>query len=219
MKLRSIRKSEPTSRAPVAARTSGVLARVRRLQTELPPTARRIASFIDGHAEEVIRMSITELAEVTEASEGSIVGLCRRLFEAYVKNLKAAGKSSWPEAEAGLNKIAIVLGRNRLARDITPEDVLGVLRAIYERGKRAMADHVRSYIRSAYSWASNPRMTIGARRLDDSNSSTARQVASPPSRRSSVRVGSMRTSLSDSTVGWSVPMHLCTRRTPVPFVY
>jgi integrase len=79
-------------------------------------------------------------------------GTVADLFEAYVKNLKAASKSSWPEAEAGLNKIANVLGRNRLARDITPEDVLGVLRPIYERGKRAMADHVRSYIRSAYSW-------------------------------------------------------------------
>jgi integrase len=79
-------------------------------------------------------------------------GTVADLFEAYVKNLKAAGKSSWPEAEAGLNKIANVLGRNRLARDVSPEDVLGVLRPIYERGKRAMADHVRSYIRSAYSW-------------------------------------------------------------------
>jgi integrase len=35
---------------------------------------------------------------------------------------------------------------------ISPDDVLGVLRPIYERGKRAMADHVRGYIRSAYSW-------------------------------------------------------------------
>src|SRR5262249_4006552 len=35
---------------------------------------------------------------------------------------------------------------------IGPDDVLGVLRPIYERGKRSMADHMRSYIRSAYSW-------------------------------------------------------------------
>jgi integrase len=34
----------------------------------------------------------------------------------------------------------------------TTDDVLGVIRPIYERGKRAMADHVRGYIRSAYSW-------------------------------------------------------------------
>jgi integrase len=79
-------------------------------------------------------------------------GTVADLFEAYVTNLKEAGKSSWPEAEAGLNKVADTLGRNRLARDVTPDDVLGVIRPIYERGKRAMADHVRSYIRSAYSW-------------------------------------------------------------------
>jgi integrase len=79
-------------------------------------------------------------------------GTVADLFEAYVTNLKQASKSSWPEAEANLNKIANALGRNQLARDITPDDVLGVIRPIYERGKRAMADHVRSYIRSAYSW-------------------------------------------------------------------
>jgi integrase len=79
-------------------------------------------------------------------------GTVADLFDAYVASLKTAGKSSWPEAEKGLGKIADQLGRNRLARDIVADDVLGVIRPIYERGKRAMADHVRSYIRSAYSW-------------------------------------------------------------------
>jgi integrase len=74
------------------------------------------------------------------------------LLEAYAAHLKAAGKSSWREAEKGLNKIADDLGRHLLARDIVPDDVIGVLRPIYERGSRAMADHVRSYVRSAYSW-------------------------------------------------------------------
>jgi len=45
----------------------------------LPPTARRIATYIDEHAEDIIRMSITELAELTSSSEGSVVGLCQRL--------------------------------------------------------------------------------------------------------------------------------------------
>jgi integrase len=74
------------------------------------------------------------------------------LFEAYIENLKSLDKLSWPDAKANLNKAADVLGRNQLARDIGPDDVLGVLRPIYERGKRSMADHMRSYIRSAYSW-------------------------------------------------------------------
>src|SRR6202044_2140300 len=55
--------------------------------------------------------------------------------------------------EYQLNRIAGTLGRNRLARDITPDDILGVLRPTYERGKRSLADHIRSYIRAAFSWA------------------------------------------------------------------
>ena len=74
------------------------------------------------------------------------------MFEAYVAHLKASGKSSWKEAEKGLNKIADTLGRNRPARDIEPDEITDLIRPIYERGKRSMADHVRSYIRSAYSW-------------------------------------------------------------------
>jgi len=79
---------------------------------------------------------------------GTVAGL----FEAYVADLKASGKSSWKEAEKGLNKIADTLGRNRPARDIEPDEITDLIRPIYDRGKRSMADHVRSYIRSAYSW-------------------------------------------------------------------
>jgi integrase len=79
-------------------------------------------------------------------------GTVADLFEAYVAALKAADKSSWRDAEKSLDNVADLIGRNRLARDVSADDVLGVLRPIYERGKRSMADHVRSYIRSAYSW-------------------------------------------------------------------
>ena len=75
------------------------------------------------------------------------------LFEAYADWLRDSGKRSHKEARKGLNKIADDLGRNRLARDIDPDDVVNVIRPIFERGKRSMADHVRSYIRSAYAWA------------------------------------------------------------------
>lgn len=74
------------------------------------------------------------------------------LFEAYANHLKASDKSSWKEAKKGLNKIADMLGRHRPARDIEPDEVSDVIRPIFERGKKSMADHVRSYIRSAYSW-------------------------------------------------------------------
>ena len=74
------------------------------------------------------------------------------LFEAYVASLRAASKVSWRDIEKNLEHVAKAIGRSRPARDVTPEEVLAVLRPIYQRGKRSMADHVRSHIRSAYSW-------------------------------------------------------------------
>ena len=74
------------------------------------------------------------------------------LFEAYVNALKASDKPSWKETEKGLNKVADTLGRNRLARDVEADEIVEVIRPIYERGSRAMADHVRCYIHAAYSW-------------------------------------------------------------------
>lgn len=79
-------------------------------------------------------------------------GTVADLFDAYVDHLQASGKPSWKEAKKGMAKIASTLGPNRLAREIEPDDVLAVLKPIYDRGAKSMADHVRSYIRSAYSW-------------------------------------------------------------------
>lgn len=79
-------------------------------------------------------------------------GTVADLFEAYVQYLKDAEKPSWKETEKGLNKIADALGRNRPAREIEPDEIVEVIRPIYERGKKAMADHVRSYVHAAYSW-------------------------------------------------------------------
>jgi len=67
---------------------NGMLARIRHSRDDLPPTARRIASYIEANAEDVIRMSITELAEQTGASEGSVVGLCRRVGAGGFQDLK-----------------------------------------------------------------------------------------------------------------------------------
>lgn len=56
-----------------------MLTLIRHSRQAMPPTARRIATFIEKNARDVIRMSITELAEQTSSSEGSVVGLCQRL--------------------------------------------------------------------------------------------------------------------------------------------
>lgn len=67
---------------------SSLMTKLRHSLPSLPPTASRIAAFIEEHPNDVIRMSITELAEQTGASEGSVVGLCRRLGASGFQELK-----------------------------------------------------------------------------------------------------------------------------------
>lgn len=80
------------------------------------------------------------------------------LFEAYCDHLEQNNKPSHKDVKAALNRIVPKLGPNRLARDVEPEDVLNVLRPIYERGKIGMADHMRGYIRSAFAWGMRSEM-------------------------------------------------------------
>ena len=67
-------------------------------------------------------------------------GTVADLFEAYATHLKLSGKTSWKDAEKGLNKIADRLGRHRPARDIEPDEITNAIRPIYDRGKRSMAE-------------------------------------------------------------------------------
>ncbi|WP_245209336.1 MurR/RpiR family transcriptional regulator [Rhizobium sullae] len=69
---------------------NGMLARIDASCSSLPPTARRIADYISNHAVEVVHMSVTELAERAEASEGSVVALCQQLGARGFQQLKIA---------------------------------------------------------------------------------------------------------------------------------
>ena len=69
-------------------RPEGLLTRLHHLRASLPPTAQRIAGYIADNAAEVVRMSITELAEQSGASEGSVIGLCRRVGVSGFQELK-----------------------------------------------------------------------------------------------------------------------------------
>lgn len=65
-----------------------VLARLAAIRPSLGPTAQRIADFISEHAESVVHMSVTEVAERAQASEGSVVGLCQQVGATGFQNLK-----------------------------------------------------------------------------------------------------------------------------------
>jgi DNA-binding MurR/RpiR family transcriptional regulator len=73
-----------------AAPRQGVLARLRATRDTLPPTAKKIADFILAQPDEVVHMSVTEVAEGAGASDGSVVGFCQQLGTKGFQDLKIA---------------------------------------------------------------------------------------------------------------------------------
>lgn len=80
--------SETAPAVPI--RLEAVRERLNSLLASMPPTQRRIGEFVLGNTERVIHMSITELAEQTDASEGSVVALCQQIGARGFQQLKIA---------------------------------------------------------------------------------------------------------------------------------
>lgn len=80
-----------------------------------------------------------------------------RMFQAYVDDMKARGKASWPELERALltakENAADALGRERMAGTIDPADIAAYLAPFFRRGSRGAADHHRAYVSAAFGWA------------------------------------------------------------------
>ena len=72
------------------AQLSGVLDRIAAIRRELPPTAGRIADYMTANASDVVNMSVTEVAERSGASEGSVIGLCQQLGARGFQQVKIA---------------------------------------------------------------------------------------------------------------------------------
>jgi DNA-binding MurR/RpiR family transcriptional regulator len=77
-------------RSPGGTGLEGALDRLQALRASLPPTAARIADFFMAHAGEVVHMSVTEVAERTGASEGSVISLCQQLGARGFQQVKIA---------------------------------------------------------------------------------------------------------------------------------
>lgn len=65
-----------------------VLSRIRITHPTLAKGARRIADYVTAQPQEVVRMSVTELAEATGSSEGSVVNFCKKLGLTGFQQLK-----------------------------------------------------------------------------------------------------------------------------------
>lgn len=99
-----------------------------------------------------------EFAEVIEerrdirVTQSFAPGTLKDLFTEYVQSLRAAGKRTADQADYELNTALQNMDGRRLARDIRTDDITCVLRPIYARGSAGRADHIRSFIRSAFEW-------------------------------------------------------------------
>ncbi|MCH4547459.1 MurR/RpiR family transcriptional regulator [Rhizobium changzhiense] len=108
---------------------NGVADRIRAIRKDLSPTAGRIADFIMLNAAEVVHMSVTEVAERAEASEGSVVGFCQSL------------------GARGFQQVKIALARDLVQpvqfihEDLTPEDdTAAVIEKVFQSDLQALRD-------------------------------------------------------------------------------
>ena len=81
-------RGRPRKTATPPTDVSGVLLRLQGMHDSLSPTARRIAQYITENPNDVVHMSVTELAERVSASEGSVVGLCQQIGLTGFQQLK-----------------------------------------------------------------------------------------------------------------------------------
>lgn len=82
-------KSSPrTSAASEHGPVDNALGRIQLALPTLAPGARRIADYVLAQPERVVRMSVTELSEATESSDGSVINFCQRLGLSGFQQLK-----------------------------------------------------------------------------------------------------------------------------------
>jgi DNA-binding MurR/RpiR family transcriptional regulator len=108
---------------------SAVLSRIHTLYPSLGAAAQRIADYVVEHSADVVHMSVTEVAERANASEGSVVGFCKRVGATGFQQLKI------------LLAQEIVRPVQLIHEDLQPEDDAGVvIRKIFQSNVQTLRD-------------------------------------------------------------------------------
>ncbi|MDZ3832198.1 MAG: MurR/RpiR family transcriptional regulator [Sphingopyxis sp.] len=106
-----------------------MLSRIRMAHPGLPKGARRIADYVIEHAQDVMQMSVTDLAEATSSSEGSVVNFCKKL-----------GLSGFQQLKLGLAQES-VKPVQFIHEDLDEgDDMATVCRKIFHSGIQALSD-------------------------------------------------------------------------------
>lgn len=107
----------------------GIRARIEALRDSLAPTSRRIADFILEHAEDVVHMSVTEVADNARASEAAVVKLCKEFGATGFQQLKISLAQD------------LVQPIQFIHEDLLPgDDTPTVVRKIFHSGLNALSD-------------------------------------------------------------------------------
>jgi DNA-binding MurR/RpiR family transcriptional regulator len=123
------RASLPVNKRADTAPVENVLARIRIRQASLGPSTRSIAGFVLENPGQVVGMSVTELAEATGASDGSVINFCRQL-----------GLSGFQQFKLSLAQ-ETVKPVQFIHEDLQPsDDTAAVCRKMFSAGIQALRD-------------------------------------------------------------------------------
>src|SRR5215813_1994906 len=86
------RAATPTKRPPLTkafgAPIEGIVSILQSVRGQLGPASRRIVDFIIAHKEDVVQMSITELAEQVSVSESAVTKVCKQIGATGFQQIK-----------------------------------------------------------------------------------------------------------------------------------
>lgn len=119
----------PVNKRADTAPVENVLARIRIREATFGPSTRSIANFVLEHPGKVVGMSVTELAEATGASDGSVINFCRQL-----------GLSGFQQFKLSLAQ-ETVKPVQFIHEDLQPsDDTAAVCRKMFSAGIQALRD-------------------------------------------------------------------------------
>lgn len=75
------------------------------------------------------------------------------MFDGYLESMRQAGKPAVKQVEKILAVARKSIGASKLAAEVTPDDIVAVIKPVYDRGSRVQADKFRMYIGAAFRWA------------------------------------------------------------------
>lgn len=134
------------------------------------PVAERAQRAADREAASVAAEAAA-LAAAAAAERERNIGTVGDLFASYTKAMRDKGRRTADQVEYELGRYALPhLDATRRARDVTRDDIAGVIRKISERGAKTQANRIHAFMSAAFAHGLaadyNPHIPAAPRRFD-----------------------------------------------------